>query len=269
MGRSRGAQAPPARSTASNFARSAPGSTPAPTWALGHEGGALRLHLAQTPLEHALLHLELRDAVAEEPAHAVRALVDGDGVPGASELLGAGEPGGPGADHRDGLPGAYLGGLRSDPARLEGMVDDGELDGLDGDGVVVDPQHAGAFARGGAQRAGELREVVGGMEPVHGLAPLVPVDEVVPVGDEIAERTALMAEGDAAVHAPRTLLAELVGGPGQHHLPPVPQPLLHRAIRLLVALELEEAGDLAHAGPSCGRSPSRPRPPTCPSPGPS
>jgi hypothetical protein len=135
------------------------------------------------------------------------------------------------------------------------VIDDGKLDGLDGDGVVVDPQHAGALAWSGAKRAGELGEVVGGVEPDDGLLPFVPVDEVVPVGNEVAERTALMAEGNAAVHAPRALLAELVGRPRQHDLPPVPQPLLHGAIGLLVALELEESGNLAHVGASCGRWP--------------
>ena len=35
--------------------------------------------------------------------------------------------------------------------------------------------------------------------------PLVAVDQVVPVGDQVAERAALVAERDAAVHAPRHL----------------------------------------------------------------
>jgi hypothetical protein len=41
----------------------------------------------------ALLHLELGDAVAQQAADAVGALVDGDGVSGAGELLGGGEAG--------------------------------------------------------------------------------------------------------------------------------------------------------------------------------
>ena len=40
--------------------------------------------------------------------------------------------------------------------------------------------------------------------------PPIAVDEVVPVGDQVAERTALVAERDAAVHAARALLAQLV-----------------------------------------------------------
>ena len=60
----------------------------------GDEPGALGAHLVQPPVEHGLLHLELRDAVPEEATDAVGALVDGDVVPGAGELLGGGQPGG-------------------------------------------------------------------------------------------------------------------------------------------------------------------------------
>ena len=40
----------------------------------------------------------------------------------------------------------------------------------------------------------------------------VAVDEVVPVGDEVPERAAVVAEGDAAVHAARALVAQLGDG---------------------------------------------------------
>ena len=55
-----------------------------------------------------LLHLEVGDAVAEQAADAVGALEDGDGVPGAGELLRGGQAGGPGADDRHRLAGLHL-----------------------------------------------------------------------------------------------------------------------------------------------------------------
>ena len=67
----------------------------------GAELGALGLHLLEAPVEVALLHLELGDAVAEQPADAVGPLEHDDAVAGAGELLGGGQAGGPGADHRD------------------------------------------------------------------------------------------------------------------------------------------------------------------------
>src|SRR5204863_3000765 len=165
--------------------------------------------------------LDLGDAVAEEAPDPVGALEDGHPVTGARELLGRGEPGRPGADDGHGLAGTNEGRLGDDPARVEGAVDDGELDGLDGDGVVVDPENAGPLAGRGTEGPRELREVVGRVEAVDRLPEVVVVDEVVPVGDQVAERAPLVAKGNAAVHAARSLAPERVSGPREHHLPPV------------------------------------------------
>src|SRR6185437_7318802 len=147
---------------------------------------------------------------AEQPADGVVALEDRYLVPGPGELLGGGEPGRPGPDHGDGEAGAGLRHERDDPAVRPGAVDDLDLDLLDGDRVGVDAEHAGRLARGRAEPAGELREVVGGVQPVAGLVPVVPVDEVVPLGDQVAQRTAVVAERDAAVHAAAGLGADLL-----------------------------------------------------------
>ena len=102
--------------------------------------------------------------------------------------------------------------LGDDPALLPGALGDRELDLLDRHRVGVDRQHAGRLARRRADRAGELGEVVRQVQLVDRLAPAAAVDEVVPVGDQVAERAALVAERHAAVHAARALLAQdLVG----------------------------------------------------------
>src|SRR5690606_15515928 len=176
----------------------------------GLELGALRAHLGEAAVEVPLLHLELGDAVAEQAADAVGALVHGDVVARAGELLRGGEAGGPGPDDRDGLAGLDGGRLRAHPALRERPVDDLDLDPLDGDRVLVDAEDAGALARGGAQPPGELREVVGGVEAFDGLPPVAPVDQVVPFRDEVAEGAALVAERDAAVHAAARLAFEAV-----------------------------------------------------------
>ena len=124
-------------------------------------------------------------------------------------------------------------------------------------GSSLIPSTQDALAGRRAERAGELREVVGGVQPVDGLAPPVPVHEVVPVGDQVAERAALVAERDAAVHAARALAAASFS-PGQGSMTwrQSREPLGDRAVRLLVALELDEAGHLTHAWPSlCASSP--------------
>ena len=60
---------------------------------VGAELGALGLHLGEAPVEVTLLHLELGDPVAQQPADAVGPLEHDDVVAGTGELLGGGEPG--------------------------------------------------------------------------------------------------------------------------------------------------------------------------------
>ena len=69
---------------------------------VGDEAHAFRFEQRQAALDHRLLlELHVRDAVHEQPADAVVALVDGDGVAGAVELVGGGEAGRARADDRD------------------------------------------------------------------------------------------------------------------------------------------------------------------------
>src|SRR5690606_2824591 len=124
----------------------------------GAELGALRAHLLDTAVDVPLLHLELGDAVAEQAADAVGALVDGDRVAGPGQLLRGGQTRGSRADHRDGLAGQALGDLRGDVPGLPRLVDDRDLDVLDGDRRLVDAEHARRLAGGRAQPPGELRE---------------------------------------------------------------------------------------------------------------
>ena len=72
---------------------------------------------------------------------------------------------------------------------------------LDFDRRLIDAEHTRGFARRGADAARELGEVVGGMQPPNGTLPAVAVDQVVPVGNDVAERAPLMTERYAAIHA--------------------------------------------------------------------
>src|SRR6266542_6798468 len=78
-----------------------------PDVAVDLELDALGLHLSDAPVEDALLHLELGDPVAQEPADPIIPLEDGHRVAGAPELLGGGEPRRPRADHRRLLAGLH------------------------------------------------------------------------------------------------------------------------------------------------------------------
>ena len=131
--------------------------------------------------------------------------------PARVSCCAAASPAGPSRRPRRACPCAPSGTTRRDPALVPRAVDDLDLDLLDGDRILVDAEHARGLARRRAEPAGELREVVGRVQPLDRVAPVVAVDEVVPVGDEVAERAAVVAERDAAVHAAPGLLLQLVG----------------------------------------------------------
>src|SRR5262249_48316983 len=76
--------------------------------------------------------------------------------------------------------------------------------------------------------------------------PVAHVYEVVPVGDLVVDRAAGVTIRDAAVHAARRLVARVLLGQRNDELAPVAHALLDRRVIAVVALELEEAGDLSH-----------------------
>ena len=94
-------------------------------------------------------------------------LVDGYGMAGAAKLLRCRKTGGPAADHRHALSGVVLRRLGMDPAFVPCALDNAALDELDGDGGLIDAEHAGSFAWRGADAASELGKVVGGVQAAN------------------------------------------------------------------------------------------------------
>ncbi len=171
----------------------------------GLEDGALGLHLRESAVDEALLHLEFRDAVAQQTTDAVGALEDRHGVTGPGQLLCGGQTGRAGTDHGDLLAGEAGRVDRGHPALVEGVLDELDLDLLDRHRILVDAEDTGRLARRRAQPPGELREVVGRVQPVDTLTPLALVNQVVPLRDEVAQRTAVVTERNTAVHTPAGL----------------------------------------------------------------
>ncbi len=151
------------------------------------------------------------------------------------------------ADDRDGASGALARRLRDDPALLPRTVDDRELDLLDRHGVaLVDLEHTRCLAGSGAEAAGELREVVRAVQLLDRLVEAVAVHEVVPVGDEIAERATVMTERHAALHTARALLLQLDERQHLHELAVVADALAGCALGRLGARDLQEGAELPH-----------------------
>ena len=98
---------------ASNSLRRSSTGTLPPTWALVSNLHAFGAHLLQAAVDQMLLHLEIGDAVAQQPADAVALFEDRDVVPGARQLLRRGQAGRSRAHHRHALAGARGARLRA------------------------------------------------------------------------------------------------------------------------------------------------------------
>src|SRR5690606_13006801 len=110
------------------------------------EGDAFLAHLRNAPVDVVLLQFEVRNPVAQQPAHAVGFFVNDHVVAHARKLLCGGQPGWTGPDYRYALAGLVLGRLRHHPTHLPRLVDDGVFDRLDADRVVIDVERTGRFA---------------------------------------------------------------------------------------------------------------------------
>ncbi len=152
--------------------------------AVGDEADPLRLDLGDPSVDVVLLELEVRDAVSEQAADRVVAFVHDDAVSGAGQLLGRGESGRSGADHRHPLAGAHSGagrGTRS-PVRLAISTSTSLI--ATGCGAT-DAEDAGRLTRCRTEPAGELREVVRRVQRLAGQRPPAGTDQVVPVRNPV------------------------------------------------------------------------------------
>jgi hypothetical protein len=130
-------------------------------------------HEVDTTLYNVLVELHVRDTVHEKTTDTVRTLVNGHLVASLVQLIGSSETSGTGTNDGNGLAGTPLRRSRDHPAHLKATVDDGALDRLDTNRVLVDAENTSTLARCRADTASELGEVVGHEETVEGILPLV------------------------------------------------------------------------------------------------
>ena len=168
-----------------------------------------------------LLELEIGNTVSQQTAHAVITLEDDDGVTGARELLSGRETRGTRSNDGDCLFGQPLRNVRRQATVGHGVIDDRHLNLFDGHSGLVNAEHAGGLTRCRTNSTGELGEVVSGVETLDGALEIVSPDKVVPLGNEVSQRTALMAEGNATIHAPARLTRQGSRIPGFVNLFPV------------------------------------------------
>src|SRR5262249_61162204 len=97
-----------------------------------------------------------------------------------------------------------------------------------------------------AQASGELGKIVGRVQIDAGVLPVAAIDEIVPVGDLIVDRAAVVTIRDAAVHAARGLIARRLLRQRNHELAEMTNPIGGRPVAPVPPIDLEKAGDFAH-----------------------
>src|SRR6185369_8162859 len=79
---------------------------------------------------------------------------------------------------------------RNNPTLIETTIDDRTLDRLDCHWLFSDRTHTRSFTRRGANSPRELRKVVCFVQELERRLPTATMNEIVPVGNQIVERTA-------------------------------------------------------------------------------
>ena len=161
-----------------------------------------------------LFELEIGDAVHQQAAGTVVAVIDVDLVALAAQLLRRRHAARPGADDAYRLVALAERLGRLDPAHLPGRIGDVLLDGADAHGPVAGLfEHAIALAQAvlGADAAADLGKIVGRGRGLVGLLEPALGRELEPVGNVVLHRAVDLAERDAALRATRGLLPGPLG----------------------------------------------------------
>jgi len=130
------------------------------------------------------------------------------------------------------------------------FVDDEMLDRLDADRIVIDVERTSGFARRRAHTSRKFRKIVRRVQHIEGMSPLMPVNKVVPVRNDVVDRTPALTERNPAVHAPRALRRCFLVLERENEFAVAANPLIDGQHDLGDALQLHESGDLSQeSGP--------------------
>jgi hypothetical protein len=195
-----------------------------------NELNALGSHQIGAPLNHSFFQLHVGYAVHQQTTHPVGPFENGNPMTRAIKLRRAGKAGWTRADHGDLFPGAHRRRFGNHPARLKTFVNYRLLNRLDRDREITDTKYTRTFAWRGTNSARKFRKVVGVVKATKRFAPMPPVDQIVPLRNQIVYRTpgsrttyysAGMAKRHSAIHATRALFAQGFLRRMQMEFPPV------------------------------------------------
>ncbi|MEY3478762.1 MAG: hypothetical protein RL415_1025, partial [Actinomycetota bacterium] len=157
-------------------------------------------------------------------------------------------------DHSHAMSSAHAWHLRGYPTFTPCAIDDLHFHLFDRHGVSVDAKHARGFARRGTQPTSELREVVGGVQPLDGIAPVSAIHEIIPIWYQVSKRTSVVAKRNSAVHAATSLSRQLVNRKRLVYLFPILHSHGYSSSLWRLTIPLQKTGWLTHLHqplPSC------------------
>src|SRR5690606_18779000 len=129
----------------------------------GTESHAFGFHLFDTQIDVHLLHLEVRNAITQQPADTVILFENSHIMADTRQLLRSCHTGRTSTHNSNFLAGLDGRRLWLHPAVFPALVDDEMLDRLDTDRLFIDTQSTGSFTRRRADTAREFGEIVGRM----------------------------------------------------------------------------------------------------------
>ena len=209
----RNASAPPASRIASNSRCKSSTGTVVSYVRIGHKLHALGRHLLETAVDDALLHLEFRNAVTQQSANAIGLFVNRDPMSGAIQLLRRRQiPPDPNQRPRSSCPGDILGGSgRIQPSANPRSTMLFSICLIVTAGSLIPSTHAASHGAG-QMRPGKFGEIIGRVQLPHRFLPASAIHQIIPVRNQIVDRTAGVAKRHAAIHTARSLRTQLVLG---------------------------------------------------------
>src|SRR5260221_5849562 len=168
------------------------------------KGDAGVAEMPDTSLDDRFIQLEIRDAIDQQAAKAVSAVIDGYLIADLTQLLGSSDAGRAAADDADRLRQFGLWANRAHPSFSPSGVGNVALDGADRHGPVAGLlNHAVPFAKAvlGADAAADLREAVGRAGDLIGLFQPVLGGQLQPIGNVVGEWAMDLTKRDAALRA--------------------------------------------------------------------
>ena len=137
-------------------------------------------------------------------------------------------------------------GLRHNPTILPSFFCNKSLDGLNTHRVAIYIQSASRFARRRTNAPRKLRKIIGGMQCIQRLLIIAFVNQIIPIRNDVVNRTACCTKRRTAIHATRSLHCCLFICHWNDKFFVVFEALCHCAIFVFLTIKLHEACNFTH-----------------------